>query len=120
MMPCPNCKRLEAELSEMRRLAAVVGNADVYALRRALDLRPTEACMLLRLYRAGGLAVAADALMDEVPHSEDPRIVKVYIAMIRRKVGGAMIFNRFGQGYGLTREGLALVAAALPATEQAA
>lgn len=105
---------LEAEVWSLREQLRAP-DEKLAALREHLGLRPTGAVILLRLYQAGGRYVTTEQLVvtTQTRADDGDNLIKVQIHYMRKQIGRETIAVLPGTGYKLSKQGLALVGAAL-------
>lgn len=109
-MTCPHCAKMAAELAELRSaLGLAEMSGSVFALREALNLSPTTARLVLKLYSAAGRPVEKKALDAVLSKGVGDRCLKVHIWRIRQLVDSHFIETVPGYGYRLSQSGMGWV-----------
>lgn len=116
-MACDHCTLLTARIDRLEReLGIRRRDYEIAALVTRLEVTPTHARVLLRLYAAGGKPVSKDSVMQVLTTDSDGAL-KVNIYQIRQKLGEDFIGTNVTLGYHLTAPGLSRVMAALQPVE---
>lgn len=122
---CSHCEELAERVAWLEgELGAQLSGGQVNDIRRALNIRPQTAQMILALYRAKGRMMSNLQLWETIPqvknpHADDDRnfkAVDVQICNARRALGPGMIDTLWGRGRALTPAGMARVRSCLGET----
>lgn len=118
MSPSIREQELEEEVSFLKRQLGIEADKDIARkLTEALGVTRYQARLLTVMYVRRGAILTKDALLDAMyaGQADEPfvKIVDVFVSQIRRQIGGGAIRTLWGQGYGLSPEGLDLCSRAL-------
>lgn len=116
-MTCASCQALRERVRVLEReLGVRRRTGEIGAVMSAFGLTATQARLLLRLYAAGGRAVAFDVLIREVSTTGRDSL-KTFIHQMRLVVGADAICSFRDIGYGLSIPMVSRVLAALQPLE---
>lgn len=112
-MICSHCDFKDARIARLEReLGIRRHDNEIAALMHRLEVSPTHARLLLRLYAANGKVVAKETLMGVLSTASEPTL-KTTICRMRHLLGAEIINTDLTLGYHMTPVGLSMVLAAL-------